>query len=192
MGKLTLFAALLFVSVTLFAQQALVIVDIQDFYFPGGRSELVEPAMAGDNAAMALNHFRISGLEIVHVRHNFEPGGEIHESVYPVEGEKIVSKDNVNAFKGTDLLEHLKGRGIDTLVICGMQTHMCVEAAVRAGADYGFKVFLLHDACATRDLKFGDMTVGWEDVHNATLATLRSYATVLSTDQYLKLQGKKQ
>lgn len=166
-------------------QEALIIVDIQDFYYPGGRSELVQPEKAGNNAAILLNRFRKEGKLVVHVRHNFEPGGSIHSSVAPLKGEKVVSKDDVNAFKGTDLLEYLRSNNISSLVICGMQTHMCVEAAVRAGADYGFKVVLVQDACTTRDLKFGDINIGWQEVHYSTLATLKSYATIVTTGEYL-------
>jgi nicotinamidase-related amidase len=143
---------------------ALLLVDIQDFYFPGGRSELV-----------------------VHVRHNAETGGEIHKNVYPIEGEKVVSKNHVNCFKDTDLLEYLKQHKVKKLVICGMMTHMCVEAAVRAAYDYDFETTLIHDACATRALTFGDREVSADDVHSSTLSSLnRYYARVLDTETFLK------
>jgi nicotinamidase-related amidase len=67
-----------------------------------------------------------------------------------------------------------------------MQTHMCVEAAVRAAHDMGYAVVLLHDACATRNLRFGDREVAAADVHASTLATLRSYAEVVSVEEWLK------
>jgi nicotinamidase-related amidase len=62
---------------------------------------------------------------------------------------------------------------------------MCVEAATRAASDYGFKCILIHDACATKDLKFGEKTIKAEDVHYSTLITLKNYAEVISTDEYL-------
>lgn len=164
---------------------ALLLIDIQDFYFPGGRSELVAPVPAAEKAALLLNRFRQKNLSVIHVRHNSEPGGKINNIVSPQEGEKIFSKSEVNCFRGTGLDEYLKSHGIDTLVICGMQTHMCVEAAVRAGTDLGYRCILVHDACATKDLKFGDRVIKSEDVHYSTLSTLRSYATVKSTEEYL-------
>jgi nicotinamidase-related amidase len=63
---------------------------------------------------------------------------------------------------------------------------MCVEAATRAASDYGFKCILIHDACATKDLKYGDRLIKAEDVHYSTLATLKNYATVESTKEFLK------
>jgi len=166
--------------------KALLIIDVQDFYFPGGKSALVEPEKAAANAALLLAEFRKRNLLVVHVRHNSEPGGKINDIVKPLPTEKIVSKDEVNCFLGTDLLAFLKTKAIDTLVICGMQTHMCVEAATRAGSDYGFKCILIHDACATKDLKFGDRIIKAEDVHYSTLSTLKNYAAVISTNEFLK------
>jgi len=169
------------------ADTALLLIDIQNFYFPGGRSELVDPEAASLNAQKLLQIFRDKQWLVVHVRHNAEQGAEIHESVQPLEGEKIVSKNHVNCFKETDLLEYLKAQKIKKLVICGMMTHMCVEAAVRAAHDYDFETTLIHDACATRELKFGDREVSSADVHSSTLSSLnRYYARVLDTKSFLK------
>jgi nicotinamidase-related amidase len=165
---------------------ALLLIDIQDFYFPGGKSVLVEPEKAAINAAKLMDYFRKEKMLIVHVRHNSEPGGKINGLVKPLPGEKIFSKDAVNCFVGTDLQQFLKTNEIDSLVICGMQTHMCVEAATRAASDMGYKCILIHDACATKDLRFGDKTIKAEDVHYSTLATLKNYAKVESTEEYLR------
>lgn len=167
------------------SKTALLIIDIQEFYFPGGKAALVSPELASQNAMLLLKDFRKKNQTVIHIRHNFEPGGKIHDDVAPLANEKIISKDEVNCFKGTDLLPYLKNNKIDTLVIAGMQTHMCVEAAVRAGHDYDFSIILIHDACATKDLKFMDKTVKAEDVHHATLSTLKSYAKVIDTKSYL-------
>lgn len=167
-------------------KSALLLIDIQDFYFPGGKSALVEPEAAAGKAALVLEKFRKDNRLVIHVRHNSEPGGIINDAVKPLAGEKIITKNDVNSFKGTDLLDFLKSNNVDTLVICGMQTHMCVEAATRAASDLGFKCILIQDACATKDLKFGDRIIKASDVHYSTLATLRSYAVVESTEDYLK------
>jgi len=53
-----------------------------------------------------------------------------------------------------------------------MQTQMCLEAAVRAGHDFGFECIVINDACATRDIKFNDKTVKAEDVQTTILATI--------------------
>ena len=185
---------LLLTIVSLQAQhrhKALMIIDIQDFYFPGGKSALVAPEKAATNAALLLSDFRRKNLMVIHVRHNSEPGGKINDIVQPLPTEKIISKNAINCFVGTDLLDFLRNNKADTLVICGLQTHMCVEAATRAASDYGFKCILIHDACATKDLKFGDRIIKAEDVHYSTLSTLKNYAEVISTDEYLN-PGKNQ
>jgi len=164
---------------------ALIIIDIQDFYFPGGKSELVNPIPAAQNAAKVLEYFRNSQQLVVHVGHNATEGQGFYPLVKPAEGEMVFMKSTVNAFVDTGLLEYLQGQQVSKLVICGMQTHMCVEAAVRAAADLGFKVTLIHDACATKDLKWENETIPAKMVHLSTLATLRSYAKIMSTKEFL-------
>jgi nicotinamidase-related amidase len=87
---------------------ALIIIDIQDFYFPGGAAELVEPEKAAEQAKILLNHFRENKGLVVHVKHDFSPGGEIHQLVKPLDNEKVFTKKEVNAFLNTGLNEYLK------------------------------------------------------------------------------------
>lgn len=170
---------------------ALIIIDIQNFYFPGGKAELTEPEKAGEKAKQLLELFRKNHGLVVHVRHNFEPGGAIHDLVKPVAGEKIFTKNEVNAFLNTGLHAYLQEKEIKNLVLCGMQTHMCLEAATRAAHDLGYNCTVVGDACATRDLKFGDYTVSAKDVHYSTLATLKSYAKVVTLNEFRESQNKK-
>jgi nicotinamidase-related amidase len=173
---------------TVFAQKTgLLIIDIQEFYFPGGKTQLENAEMAGTNAGLILDQFRESGLKVYHVRHKFEPGGNIHPYVKPIEGEKVISKEQVNAFLDTDLLETLESDSIQQLVICGMQTHMCVEAAVRAAHDLGFDCILVGDACATRALQYEEQIISAKNVQSSTLQTLQgTYARVITTTEFLR------
>ena len=108
----------------------------------------------------------------------------IYPEVLPKAGEIVIGKHHANSFRDTDLLATLKKLGIKKLVVAGMQTHMCVEAAVRAAADFGFEVTVVHDACATRDLEFDGVTVPAAQVHSAALAAMSgSYAKVVSADE---------
>ena len=167
-------------------KRALLLIDIQDFYFPGGKSELKDPELASSNAYLVLDTFRDNAETIVFIKHNYKPGGEIHHSVEPASFEKVITKDNINAFIGTGLDKFLKGEKIEALVICGMQTHMCVEAATRAASDLGYKCTVIHDACTTRDLKFEEIIVKARDVHLSTLSTLKSYAKIISTEEFIE------
>lgn len=163
---------------------ALLIIDIQEFYFETGRGPLEGALEASLVARGVLENFRSRALPVIHVMHY--TGGEIHENVEPVEGEKVIVKRYVNAFRETDLLEYLQEKGIKKLVIMGMMTHMCLEAATRAAADYGFSCTVIHDACATRDVRFGRETVKARDVHMATLSALTAYARVINAEEFLK------
>jgi len=172
--------------------KALLLIDIQDFYFSGGEVPLDNPIAAALNAGLILEQFRKSGDLVVHVRHNFEPGGEIHQYVSPASHELVISKDHVNSFRNTNLDIILKENEIEDLYICGMQTHMCLEAAVRAASDLEYNVTVLGDACATRALQYGASIVDAEAVHHSTLATLKSYASIMKVSEYLiKIAGEK-
>jgi len=175
---------------------ALIIIDIQKDYFPGGKYPLVKPLEAAKNAYMLLQCFREHSGHHVHIQHiSTEPdatffisgdrGTDIHDSVAHFEGEPIVYKHEPNSFLNTNLLELLKSWGTERVVICGMMTHMCVDATARAASDLGFQVIVAEDACATRDLKYGDTTIPAEHVHKAFLAALKSYGKVMKSEQIL-------
>lgn len=163
----------------------LILIDIQDFYFPGGAAALHEPEKAAKNAQLLLDHFRENKGLVIHVKHDFEPGGDIHSLVKPVEGEKVFTKNEVNAFLNTGLEAYLKEHNIKNVVLCGMQTHMCLEAATRAAHDFGFNCAVVGDACATQDITYNNVTTTAEQVNTSTLATLRNYAKIVETEKYL-------
>lgn len=148
--------------------------------------QLENPEQAGMNAGLILEQFRRMEYPVFHVRHNFEPGGSIHQYVEPVEGEMVFSKEEVNAFLGTGLLTALENDSVTKLVLCGMQTHMCLEAAVRAAHDFGFECTVVEDACATRDLQYEELIIPARNVHYSTIITLGSYAKVLGTEELLE------
>ena len=174
---------------------ALLIIDIQNDYFPGGAMELEGADAAGEKASAILRRFRERSDPIIHVRHTsvrpgstfFLPGtrgAEIHESVRPQGGETVIEKNFPNSFRNTPLREKLDGLGVKNLVVAGMMTHMCVDASVRHAADLGYKITLLGDACATRAQSYGGEKVPARQVHAAFLAALNGfYARVVNTHE---------
>lgn len=165
---------------------ALLIVDIQDYYFPGGMSPLVEPEKAAEKAAELLNYFRKNELLVVMVQHAFKKDASINKLVTPVDGEKIITKNEINSYLHTDLLAYLQENGIQRVVICGMMTNMCVEAAARASADFGFELIVIDDACATKDFVFNKEKVKAKDVHLSTLASIDGYyGKVMTVSEFL-------
>jgi nicotinamidase-related amidase len=178
---------------------ALIIVDIQNDYFPNGKMELSNPDKAAANAAKVLDWFRQNNKDnIFHVQHiagspelgfflpNTE-GAEIHETVHPLEHEDIIVKNFPNSFLKTDLESKLRENGVTKVVVVGMMTHMCIDATVRAAVDLGFETTLIEDACATRDLAYQGKVVPAEQVHYAFVSALNGiYANVISTENFLQ------
>ena len=175
---------------------ALLLIDIQNDYFPGGKMELVQPLEAAKNAYELLQCFREHDLYHVHIQHVatnpgakfFLPGdhgADIHDSVAHFEGEPLVIKHHPNSFRETKLADMLQDNGIERLVITGMMTHMCVDATARAAVDLGYKIIVVEDACAARDLRHAETTIPAEYVHKAFLAALRSYGEVLPGNQVM-------
>ncbi|MFF2370802.1 cysteine hydrolase family protein [Agromyces sp. NPDC058110] len=179
--------------------RTLVIIDIQNDYFPGGAFPLVGPEAAAAAAARLLASHREDGQPVIHIQHVWDapdatffapgtPGVEIHPLVAPVEGEPVVVKANPNSFLGTDLDARLREAGADSdgLVIVGMMSSMCVDATVRAASDLGYRVTVAHDACAAPDLEFGGQVVPAAQVHASFMAALGdSYAEVVGVDELL-------
>jgi nicotinamidase-related amidase len=178
-------------------KRALLIIDIQNDYFDKGTNPLVGSEEASENARLILEKFRTDSLPVIHIQHIalratatfFKPntkGAEIHDNVKPAEQEKVIVKHFPNSFRETELLEYLKSRNITDLVVCGMMTHMCVDATVRAAKDFGFNIILIGDACATKDLEIEGQTVKAGEVQKSFLAALDYfYASVKTTRQYL-------
>ncbi|MBA2874678.1 cysteine hydrolase family protein [Thermaerobacillus caldiproteolyticus] len=175
---------------------ALIIIDIQNDYFPNGKMELEGSVEASQRARQLLSFFREKSLPIFHIQHistrsdatfflpNTE-GVQIHKNVEPFPNEVVIQKNYPNSFRDTKLLEQLRNKGINRLVICGMMTHMCIDATVRAAFDFGFECIVIHDACATKSLRFNEKTIPAEYVHNAILASLNGiYAKVISVEQF--------
>jgi nicotinamidase-related amidase len=162
---------------------ALILIDIQNFYFTGGSLPLVNPEAAAKNAATLLTWFRENKKLVVHIGHLAKTGTDFSNLVTPQSGEKVIMKKEVNAFLNTDLDQYLRENHIRNLILCGMQTHMCLEGATRAAHDLGYQCTVAGDACATRDLTWEGTTVKAADVHAVSLATLKSYAKVSTVNE---------
>ncbi|NTX04571.1 MULTISPECIES: cysteine hydrolase family protein [Myxococcus] len=181
---------------------ALLLIDIQNDYFPGGRFELDGADAAAGKARAALDFFRERGLPVIHIRHESPqpgatfflpgtPGAEIHSRVEPRPGEAVVLKHFPNSFRETDLQERLRALGVKHLVVTGMMTLMCVDATARAAADQGYAVTILHDACAARSLEFNGQHVSAPQVHAAFLAALgMGYGKLVPTAEFLAQSGR--
>ena len=176
-------------------KQALLVIDLQNDYYPGGKWELEGVEEASQNAAQLIEKARKDGQLVVHVQHvnpfveapffvEGTPGADIHQDVTPIDGEKVVVKQQANSFRDTNLKKYLDENGVEKLVICGAMSHMCVHAATRASADFGYETVVVHDACATRELEFNGVSVPAKQVHAAFMAAAGfGYAQLISTKE---------
>jgi nicotinamidase-related amidase len=175
----------------------LILVDVQNDYFPGGLMELEGSLGAAEQARRLLEHFRRLCLPVIHVRHLSDrpgaafflpgtPGAEIHELLRPLGGESVVEKHYPNAFRDTLLLHRLLESESSRVVIAGMMTHMCIDATTRAAFDQGFRCTVAQDACTTRALPFNGRVIPADVVHESFLAALQGvYAEVRSASEII-------
>ncbi len=130
------------------SRQALLVVDVQE------AAVAMAPYRCGavvDNIRALIDGSRASGLEVIYVQHDGDPGSdlepgsagwEIHEPIRPRAGERVVRKRYNSAFRDTDLRPYLEDRGIDTLILVGIQTEYCVDTTCRVAFEYGFHLVM--------------------------------------------------
>jgi len=176
--------------------EGLLLIDLQNDYFPGGRYPLSRPETALENARRVLSAFRAHGLPVFHIQHLNPPGAaffltgtsgaEIHAGVAPLPTEPVLVKHAPDSFYETGLADVLQKSGVDRLTVCGMMTHMCVDTTVRAARNLGIPVTLIGDACAARALSWNGTAVPAEAVQAAYLAALNgSFAKVCTAEEFL-------
>ncbi|MDO4463784.1 MAG: cysteine hydrolase family protein [Bacillota bacterium] len=163
-------------------KEALLIIDVQNDYFPGGACELKNAYEAEERIISLISKSRAMGRPIIYIQHKNPPdvnflvegtlGCEISERIKPDSEDKVIVKYFPNSFLETELDDYLKKNNITKLIVCGMMTHMCVDTTVRAAMDYGYEVDLVADACATKDLEIQGESIPAQIVQRAFIASL--------------------
>src|SRR6202000_1226237 len=100
-----------------------------------------------------------------------EPGHDIIAELYPAPGEPVIDKPGKGAFYQTDLDLMLHNRGIDTLLLCGGTTEVCVNTTVREANDRGYRCIVLADCCASYFPEF----------HTAGLAMIKAQGGICAS-----------
>lgn len=173
---------------------ALVVVDVQLDYFPGGRFVLFRPRAVLRQTLRLRDWARRQGLPIFWIRHTGtaeslflrpgSPGQALHPDLAPLPGETVVDKAYPNSFLGTGLEDQLRARGVDTVVWAGMMSWMCVDSSVRHAHDRGFQNILARDAVASGWMKgpYGLVTP-WSAQRAFVTALGFHHARVVTTEQ---------
>jgi ureidoacrylate peracid hydrolase len=175
------------------AHTALLVVDVQNAYIHGqGRMaragldvSLMQEMVPRLEDFLALAR-EVEGLTIIFLRGIYDewtaspvpgpidqrkspmPPGDWETEFYvvaPREGERVVSKPRYGGFEGTDLDLILRGRGIQTLIMTGVGTNVCVETTARDGYQKNYGIVFLKDCTATTSAAD----------HEATLRTIGTY-----------------
>lgn len=179
------------------AKHAVIVVDLENEYLPTGNLPLVGIEEAVANAVRVIDSARRAGDLVINIRHESSdpdsplfnastPGVQFMDAVLPQGDEPVIVKHFPNSFLKTDLSSILDQHGITDVTIVGAMSHMCIDATTRAASDLGYKVTVVHDACATLDLEFKGHTIPAAHVHNTLMAALAfAYAEVVSTQEYL-------
>lgn len=110
-----------------------------------------------------LQTARNNNIEVIYVRHDGGAGDmieantegwNIHEAISPMPGERIFDKNVNSAFRSTGLKEYLFEKGIDRLILTGMQTDYCIDTTCKVAFEYGYSVIIPKGATTTFDNKF--------------------------------------
>lgn len=183
---------------------ALVVVDVQEGFGDPAWGPTTNHPGCERNVERLLAAWEHSGDPVVVVRHDSrqpgsplrpgEPGNALLPAVAAVPAALLVTKSVNSSFHGTpDLEDWLRAEGIGRIVVCGIQTNMCVETTARVGGNLGFEVVVALDATRTFDLAGPDGTV----VPAATLVEVTAtnlhgggFARVLRTDEVLAEQAQ--
>ena len=145
--------------------KALLVIDIQNDYFPGGKFPLWNPEVVLEKIEQAIAKTKAQGMPVILVQHIFDPaqgsapffnpgtpGVEIHPRILAAAGTApVVVKHYADSFEQTTLAETLAKLGVTELLICGMMTQNCITHTAISKAAEKYDVTLLSDCCTTVD-----------------------------------------
>lgn len=179
--------------------QALIIIDVQNDYFPEGKYPLNNTQQTLQYTLKLQHYFRQKQLPIIYIQHVNQDvnaaffvknsyGSQLHSKLLPLEehNEFIVQKAYPNSFYQTHLQQTLEQLGISQLVICGMMSHMCVDSTTRCAFELNYQPILIHDACTTRDLNFNGNIIASQVVHVSFMSALMRFATVMKCESFIQ------
>ncbi|WP_428242378.1 cysteine hydrolase family protein [Gynuella sp.] len=139
---------------------ALIIIDIQNDYFPQGKFPLVDSDTVLTRIMHLANQAISASMPVVLVQHIGSPDGpffypddegtEIHSQLKQMlAGAPVITKQHADAFWQTDLAHTLETLQVQNLLICGMMTQNCVTHTAISKAADNYKVAVVTDCCTT-------------------------------------------
>lgn len=149
------------------------------------------------NVKKLISTARENSIEVIFVRHDDgvgneltkgNPGFEIYEGFKPTDNEQIFEKNVNSSFRNTGLLEYLRKKNEDTVIIVGLQTDYCIDATIKAGFEHGFKMIVPAHTNSTVDNKF--MTAEQTYKYFNEFIWNKRYAECISFEKTLEMMNK--
>jgi nicotinamidase-related amidase len=109
-----------------------------------------------------------------------EPGHDIIPELYPTASEPVIDKPGKGAFYQTDLDLMLRNCGIDTMLVCGVTTEVCVNTTVREANDRGYRCIVMSDCCASYFPQFHEMGLAMIKAQGGIFGSVASSQSLLS------------
>ena len=140
--------------------KALLVIDLQNDYFPHGKFPLWNTDVVLRNIERAIEKANAQGIPVVHIQHVAKgvapffnegtPGADIHPRILAAAPEApVVVKEFADSFEKTTLEETLTKLGVTDLLVCGMMTQNCVTHTAISKAAEKYSVTILPDCCTT-------------------------------------------
>ncbi len=178
-------------------KRALLVIDVQGEYFTGFLP-VTHPPGSFANILRVMDAATAHAIPVVVVQHAARspqapafrrggPGWELHPEVARRPRDWLLAKNLPGSFSGTGLEAWLRAHGVDTVVICGYMTQMCIDTTAREAFHLGFQVEFLSDATGTLDIANAAGAVTAEELHRAILVTqAMRFSNVMTSQAWLE------
>ena len=182
-------------------KRALLVIDVQNEYFPGGALPVTHPEGSLGKITEAMDGAAEAGVPIVVIQHGTDDQGakafvrgtrgwRLKGEVEVRKRATVIEKTLPGSFTGTNLEAWLRENGVDTIVITGYMSQMCCDTTARQAVHLGFGVEFLGDATGTLDQANSAGRVSAEELHRAILVTQQSrFSKVLATADWVESLG---
>ncbi len=174
-------------------ERTLVVIDVQNDYFPGGAWALPDAPKALPNILRLIEGARARGDGVVYIQHvtpegapvfaKGSEGGKFHPDLDVSPDDAVFTKHYPSSFQDTGLHEFLRRHGVKAVDICGFMTQMCCDTTTREAFSRGYGVRLFSDACAAKPLEVDGKQIPHKTVHRVSLGALASFAKIVKTEE---------
>ena len=169
--------------------KALLVIDLQNDYFPEGKYPLWNTDVTLQNVIQAIEKASAAAIPVIIIQHiaNSEAGiapffnsgtagAEVHPKILAAAPQApVVVKEFADSFEKTTLAETLTQLGVTELLVCGMMTQNCVTHTAISKAAEKYKVSILADCCTTVDAM----------IHNIALHAISTRVALVQANDVL-------